>query len=134
MNPSFAKATEGARGFSLIGMVLTIGIIGAILITVETILTSSSLVKTTQFDAVALGLAQGELERLRAGGYDALPASGAVADANLALLPQGAESVTVTDYDTKIKRVDVAVSWVEPRGGATSISLTTLVAKVGGLP
>ena len=123
-----------ARGFSLIEVVLTIGIVGAILIIFQSVLTSSALVRTTAFGDVALGVASSELENLRHGGYTALPASGAVADNALSALPSGSENLAVTDYNASTKKVVVTVGWVDPRGGARSIALTTLLTKVGGLP
>lgn len=121
-------------GFSIIGIVLAVGILGGILVTVESVLTSSTLVRSTQFGSVALGIAGSELDRMRSLGYDALPATGPVLNSDLTLLPQGSEDVTVTDFDTESKSVTVTVNWVEPRTGSQSLSLTTLVSNVGGLP
>ena len=122
------------RGFSLIEVLLTIGIIGTILVVFQAVLTSQALVRTTVFEDVALKIAQSELGVLRHGGYAALPASGPVNNADLSLLPSGAETGTVGAFNDGTKRVTVAVAWTDPRAGARSVSLTTLVTTFGGLP
>jgi len=122
------------RGFSLIEVVLAIGLVGTILIVFQAVLTSQGLVRTTAFEGTALKIAQSQLDALRHGGYGALPASGPIADADLSLLPESAETVTVSDFNAGTKRVTVSVSWDDPRAGARTVSLTTLVATSGGLP
>lgn len=122
------------RGFSLIEVILTIGIVGTILVVFQAVLTSSALVRTTTFEGVALKIAESKLNVLRHGGYAALPPSGSLTDTNLSLLPEGAETVTVSSFNTGTKQVTVSVSWSDPRAGARTVSMTTLVATLGGLP
>lgn len=122
------------RGFSLVGVVLTIGIVGTILIVFQAVLTSSALVRTTAFTDVALKIAESELDVFRHGGYASLPASGPVTNADLSLLPGGGEVVTVSQFNAGTKRVTVSVSWTDPRAGARTVAVTTLVTATGGLP
>lgn len=92
--------------------------------------------KTTRdsaYEAVAFRIANSALSELRAGGYAALPASGTFSDQQLADIPQGQASTTVTDWNAKTKQVMTGVSWQGADGKTHYVSLTTLVTQTGGL-
>jgi prepilin-type N-terminal cleavage/methylation domain-containing protein len=128
------RGQESQRGFSLIEVIVTIGIIGTVLVVFQSILASSALVRTTTYGDVALTIAGSKLASLRDAGYNALPGNGPVSDSALSRLPQGAETLTITDYNSDTKRVTVMVAWSDPRAGNRTVSLTTLITRVGGLP
>jgi prepilin-type N-terminal cleavage/methylation domain-containing protein len=121
------------RGFTLIEVLVTIAIIGAMLVTSQAIRLGAPLVLAAKNQDLALKIAQHEVELLRAGGYSNLPPSGTFSDTLLASLPSGAGTLTVSTYNPKTKQIVVAVSWSE-KGSARSVSLTTLITEIGGLP
>lgn len=124
------------RGFSLIEVMVSILIIGAILIMVQAVARSSVLVRTSKNQAVALSIVRTELEKVRAGGYAALPASGPFTDSLLSSLPPASTAaLTVSAYNAKTAQVTAAVTWKDPGATASStVSLGTLITQTGGLP
>lgn len=92
--------------------------------------------KTTRdsgYEAVAFRIAGSKLSELRAGGYAALPASGAFSDQQLSDIPQGQASTTVSDLNAKTKQVMTGVSWQGADGKLHYVSMTTLITQTGGL-
>jgi len=76
---------------------------------------------------------QMKLNELRAGGYATLPESGSFTNAELANIPQGVASTSITVYNEKTKQVMVGVSWLGPDARTHFVSLYTLVTETGGL-
>lgn len=128
------RHTPLARGFTLIEVVVSIFIIGIIFVASAMLLHGVQSSRVTRNEDLALKIAGNEIEMLRAGGYATLPPSGSpFTDSSLASLASSTATVTTADYDAKTKRVAVTVSWVESDGATHAISLSTLVAAVGGL-
>ncbi len=122
------------KGFSLIEVVVSLFVIGVVILLASSILKAAPLSRHAKFEGTAATIASNELETLRALGYDALPANGTFSDALLSTLPAGSGSYASSDFNTKTKQVTVTVSWVETGATASStVSLTTLVASIGGL-
>jgi prepilin-type N-terminal cleavage/methylation domain-containing protein len=120
------------RGFTLVEVVISIGIIALVGVATATLLMRTDLyTKEIQFQEIGLRVAHNQLEILRAGGFDALPASGPFSNSLLTLLPAGAGTVAVTTVDTKTKQVVVTVSWRKPFSSAVTpgATLSTLVAQ-----
>ena len=120
-------------GFTLIETLVAVFIVG-VAITIFGIV--GFLLKNTtdiRYDEIALQVANTKLDELREGGYDALPANGTFGDPLLSSLPSGEASTTVTQFSDATKKVLVGVSWQSTSGGGRYISLTTLVAEIGGL-
>jgi hypothetical protein len=93
-------------------------------------------IKTTRdstYENIAFRVADAKLSVLRAGGYAALPASGPFTDPNLSVLPEGAASTTVADWNAKTKQITVGVSWLGSASTTKYVLLTTLVTQSGGL-
>lgn len=124
------------RGFSLIEIVISLFIIGVILVLMHAVIQSSSLIRTTKNQGIALSIARNEIESLRAGGYATLPASGTFSDSLISTLPALATTTrTVSVYDAKTKQVTASVIWRDAGANASStVSLSTLITSVGGLP
>ncbi len=122
------------RGFSLVEVLVAIFIIGLMLLMLDATLQNIPLIAYARDQDIALKIAGGELEKLRAGGYDALPESGSFSDAQLSALPSGAGTVAVTAYNDKTKQVTATVTWRERTAASDStLSLTTLITQTGGL-
>lgn len=126
--PAFRQA-----GFSLIEILVSIGILGAMLgiYTLSSQITLLS--RHVRHDDVALRIARTKLEALRATPYASLPASGTFADPLLSTFASSTAYMDITDYNAETKRIDVTVLFEEIGRGTRSVTLTTLVTDVGGL-
>ncbi len=123
-----------ARGFTLIEVLLTVLLVGMLIVLSGLLVETIGLARHERYASAAAGAAEGELESLRAVGYDQLPASGPFSDDALARLPGGTGSFTVSAYDDTTKQVTVTVSWTDRTSDSpTSVTLSTLIAKTGGL-
>lgn len=122
-----------ARGFSLIEIIVSLFIISILIIASQTILFGTPLTQLAKDQDIALTIARNELESVRSGGYDSVPATGSFSDSLLSSLTSGAGTITVSAYNAKTKHVTVTVTWSE-RGKSQSVSLDTLVTQTGGLP
>lgn len=121
------------KGFSLIEIIITIGILGLMILVFQAVLVNGVLTRNAQNKDVALKIATHKIEEIRALGYLSVPASGSFTDSLLNTIPAGNATLTVSDYNTKVKQVVVTVSWAEPNSNPRSLSLTTLIADAGGL-
>jgi len=128
-----AQHSRLARGFTLIEVSVSIFVIGVMIVASASLLHGVPASRLSRDQSIALVIAQNEIETLRAAGYAALPASGPFSDSTLASLPSGVGTLTISQYDSKTKRVDVAVSWTESDSSAHDVTLTTLVTEIGGL-
>ena len=120
-------------GFSLIEVLVVIFIVGILSLIYAA---GAPLIKAANGVAnedVALHAASQELEKLRAGGYAALPASGAFTNTQLNTLPSGVGNETITNFNPTIKQVAVIVSWQEISGNMRSVSLSMLITQTGGI-
>lgn len=93
-------------------------------------------IKTTRdsaYENIAFRIADSKLGELRALGYAALPTSGPFSTPELASIPQGTASTSVTIRNAKTKEVRAGVSWRGSDGLIRVVSLTTLVTESGGL-
>jgi len=127
---------NASRGFSLIEVIVSIFIMGVMLLMLQSVIRSGTLVRTSKNQGVALAIARNELENVRANGYASLPSSGSFSDALLSTLPPAATAtLTVSVYNAKTKQVTVNVIWKDSGTPASStVSLSTLITQVGGLP
>jgi len=122
-----------SRGFSLIEIIVSIFIVGVMLFVSQAILFGAPIVKNAKDQDLALKIAGNEIEGLRALGYASLPSSGSFSDSMLASLTSGSGNIIISDFNTGTKKVVATVSWTE-KGTTKSISLSTLITKIGGLP
>jgi prepilin-type N-terminal cleavage/methylation domain-containing protein len=124
---------DPSRGFTLIEVAVAIFVIGIMIVASAALLHGVPVSRVTHSQSIALAIAESQIETLRAAGYAALPASGSFTDSALSSLASSTASTTVTVYDSKTKRVDVGVSWLETDATRRYVTLTTLIAQVGGL-
>ncbi len=128
------KAYRFKPGFTLVEIVVTLGIIAAALAVYAATIYTVFLTRDAKDQEIALRIADNELEGLRALGYAGLPASGSFTDSQLSSLNASAATITVTDFNSKTKKVTVTVSWQEPGKGSRVVTLSTLLTQTGGLP
>lgn len=121
------------KGFSLIEILVTIGILGLMIVVYQAVLGNVYLTRNVQDKDVALKIATYKIEEIRALGYSSMPGSGTFTDTLLTSLPSGTAAMTITDYNAKVKQVVVTVGWTPQNSTARSVSLTTLVTDTGGL-
>lgn len=122
------------KGFSLIEVAVSLFVIGVVIMLASAILKAAPLSRHAKYESVATAIAGGELESLRALGYDALPSSGTFSNSLMSGLPGGSGAIAVSNFNDKTKTVQVTVSWIEVGATASSsVALTTLVTSIGGL-
>jgi len=121
-------------GFTYIEVVISIALVIFTIMLFDATLKVLPASRLVRDEDTALRIVNKEIEILRGGGYAALPSSGAFTDPALAQLPSGSGSLSVTTYNSGTKQVGVTVTWAEPTNGTHSVTLTTLVTQVGGLP
>ena len=120
-------------GFSLIEVIISIFIVGIMIYISNAILLGAPLIQSAKNQDIALKIAVNEIEGMRALGYTSLPTSGPFPNDLLASLPSGSGDIAISDFNIDTKKIIATVSWVE-RGVQKSVSLSTLITKVGGLP
>ncbi len=117
-------------GFSVIEVVIAMGIIATLAVVTGTLLTRVSVDgREVRDQDIALRIARAEIETIRASGYDALPANGPFTNPLLNTLPSGTSYLTSTDFASTTKKVEVIVSWQGSGLTTRSVSLTTLVTQ-----
>lgn len=119
-------------GFSLIEIVLSLFLILGL---VSILLTASGTLihsRNSGLQSTAAKIASRQIESLRNTSFASLPASGNFDDADLAKLPQGAATRTITDYqnNSKIKLVNIRVNWTESEV-AKQLITETLISENG---
>lgn len=124
------------RGFSLIEISVSIFIVGVMLIMLQAVVRSGTLVRMSKSQGIALAIARNKLENVRVGGYATLPPSGTFSDSLMSALPPLATTtLTVSVYNAQTKQVSVRVVWRDSGATASStVSLSTLITQTGGLP
>ena len=122
-----------SRGFTLIEILIAVFLIASLVALYGAALHSTTLTKNARYEGIAMRIAQGKLDDLRAGSYAALPESGEFSDTQLGMLPASGATMTVADYNSKTKRVTVTVSWQAQNSPARDYSLTTLITEIGGI-
>jgi prepilin-type N-terminal cleavage/methylation domain-containing protein len=124
---------KSSSGFTFIEILIAVAVMLGLVALYGATLHTFSVTSDTSSEDIALRVASQKVDDLRAGGYAALPASGTFADSQLARIPSGAASTTITALNAKTKQVQVTVSWYAGKLGTRSISLSTLITQVGGL-
>ncbi len=119
-------------GFTLVEVLVTIFIVGALIALLSATISLTSLIRDSKYSDIALRIATHKLENERARGY-ASTTPGAFSDSLLSLLPGGTATSSVTNFNAKTKHVTVTVTWIGAGSSTRSQSLNTLITEVGGL-
>lgn len=127
-NPQFHKQ----EGMSIIEVLVSLFIIGAMLVLYNSSANTVTLSKNSKHQEIALKIAQTELETLRTTMFSSLPASGSFSDPLLSSLPSGTANLTMTDINSRTKQATVIVSWLPPGQSQThTVRLDTLITAGG---
>ena len=125
--------TNKKHGFALIEMLVALFIMSITIAFVVIVAGTIKVTRDSMYENVAFRIADSKLDELRALGYAALPSSGPFNAPELADLPQGTASTTITAWNAKTKQVVTCVSWQGQGGLVRFISLTTRITEIGGL-
>jgi prepilin-type N-terminal cleavage/methylation domain-containing protein len=124
-----------SRGFTLIEVVVAIGIVGVMLFLPQAMLRALPLAHLAAHQDLALKIAEHKLEQVRVLGYASLPASGSFTDSLQSGFASSSAALAVTTYNAKTKSVVVTVFWDELNiPNSFNLSLATLITEIGGLP
>lgn len=120
------------RGISLVDILLSVFLFLIIITIILSAAATYATSKNSNIAGQATRIATNEIETLRSQDFDSLPSSGPFVDPNLSNLPQGSDSLTVSNYQSSpdIKLITVQVSWVQSTS-AKSIFLNTLIYRNG---
>ena len=130
----FSTKCFGREGFSLIEVIVSIFVLSVMLLLLQAVLRSGALVTSTRNQDAALTIARNEIEKLRAGGYSAIPSSGPFSNDLITTLPSGSAALVVGTFNEKTKQITATVSWQENnRPSSSSVSISTLITEIGGL-
>lgn len=121
-------------GFSLIEVLISVFIVGVTIILFQTALQGVFLVRIANHKEIALRIANNKMEYVRALPYASLPTSGTFSDSQMSSIPSGSGTLTVANFNSKVKQVTAAVTWVEPHDSMQrSVSISTLITEIGGI-
>ncbi len=119
-------------GFTLIELIISIVILGIGLVGVVGCLTaalvSNQKASRTQ---LATAIAQDTIEDMRSRGFGVIDYTNYPASQTVSGLPQGSETVAITDAyggDARLKKVSVEVSWGSTNASTSRVRLETIVS------
>lgn len=121
------------QGLSLIEVIVSMGIIGAMFILYVSAMNTVVLTKRIRQENLAYHIANKKMEELRGTYFLLLPPSGAILDPLLSKIPSGSGSFTVSDHAgfVGLKELTVQVNWIGDNGAAKQIQLKSLAGSGG---
>lgn len=118
----------------MIEVLISVFIVGVTIILFQTALQGVFLVRIANHKEIALRIANNKMEYVRALPYASLPTSGTFSDSQMSSIPSGSGTLTVANFNSKVKQVTAAVTWVEPHDSMQrSVSISTLITEIGGI-
>lgn len=121
------------RGFTLIELLIALFVASLLVAFVTIVVGTIKVVRDASYENIAFHIAEDKLDELRASGYASLSTGGSFSSPQLARLPQGSASTSVSVVNSKTKEVSAGVSWRGDGEATRVVSLTTLVTEIGGL-
>lgn len=121
-----------SKGFSLVEVIIALGLVMVTMMIFAVTLAALPLVKSSRNQNIAYHIASKKLEEMRKTSFVSLPSSGAFTDPGLAKLSSGTAALTVSNYqgNDQIKQILVTVGWIEQSKSA-SLNVETLISKNG---
>ena len=123
---------KSRRGFTLVELVVALGLIAITLFCYFAVLKTVTLTRFAKHQALAYQVAVKKIEELKAVPFGSLPVTGSFTDSALTALPQAQANLTVTDHggSASVKEITVTISWQESVG-AKNIQLKTMLTNGG---
>lgn len=132
------------NGFSLVEILLVIGIVAFILLIIGSLPSTFGLIGNSNHQSLAKQIATKKIEDLRSLGYDNIcdptggPCTDPITDSRLISLPKSSGNaiisvcpINVCTSSEKVKQIEVTINWSDS-GKDQSIKLSTFISK-GGL-
>lgn len=122
------KNKKSKTGFTLIELVVALGVTVIGLMLFAVVVSTIPLTRTSRNQNLAYHIAAKKIEELRNTPFASMPASGTFSDPGLSDLNGSTAALTVSDYQSSadIKEVRVSVSWLQ-EDDQKSIELETLI-------
>jgi hypothetical protein len=116
-------------GYKLVAALISAGILlGAIGLSARGYVSGAKALRHAQYVTVASGIAEAQIERLRARPEQGALGSRPLPARELSALPGGSGRIRVAPYDSPgLRVVEVRVEWDEPPEGPRSVELTSLL-------
>lgn len=132
INFSTRKSFNPLRGFTLVEMLVVIGMMGLALSAYAASIAAIPVLRSARFKALAIDIAVKRMEEIKALPWDSATGSGVISDSALTALPKGAGVWGVTVPETNLKEAMVRVQWEEPgQSAAKQYELRTYLVKGG---
>lgn len=119
-------------GFTLVELIVTIGLIVIALFSYFAALKTITLTRFAQHQALSYQVALKKVEELKSLPFSSLPSSGPFTDSALSVLSQPQANLTINDYNgsAQLKEITVTISWQETNKTKT-VELKTLLTEGG---
>ena len=126
------KAPKGERGYTLLEVLIAVGIATIAFTSMGFILSNGFLLASdNRQNLYSVNALREQIETIRTTDYDSIT-NGTFANAQLAKLPSGAGTVTIaSSFGPDIKVVTLTVSWTSRSGRTITESATTSVTRIG---
>ena len=119
------------NGFTLIEVMLTVFVLVLTAMIFAAIFPTGQISRTKAAHmSYAISLASQKIEAQRSAGYASILVCDPT-DTPLAELPSGNQRISITQYATNVKKVEVTITWSGYRQVGGNITLVTLVADHG---
>lgn len=126
------KLRRTNKGFSLVEVVVTFGLIVVALFSYFAVLKTVTLSRFAKHQALVYAVAAKKIEELKSLPFSSLPASGAFIDSALSSLSGAQANLTINNYggSANIKEATVSISWPD-LGGVKNVEIKTLLTEGG---
>ena len=125
-----SKSTNS--GFSIIEVIVALFVLIVMFLLYGAASNSVILNRDARQKELALRILVSEIEDLRATDFSSLPASGALSNPLLNLLPSASLTLTISDVDANFKKAIVSISWKDASSfNSRQMELSTYISNQG---